>query len=94
MTRISRALLVLAGATVLSASAMALTITNVGTTPQELTIKVDDEVAKVILQPNESRDHLCAAPKGCVISHVSGDEFPLKGNEDVEVDDSGLSIPE
>lgn len=84
----------LAGTFVLSSTAMALTITNRGTTPQEVTVKVGDGVETIILQPNETRDDLCAAPAGCVMSHASGDEFPLKGNEEVEVDETGLSIPE
>jgi len=29
-----------------------------------------------------------------VLSHASGDEFPLKGTEEVDVDETGLSIPE
>lgn len=82
----------LAGTVVLSSSAMALTITNRATTPQEVTVKVGDGVETIILQPSESRDDLCAS--GCVMSHASGDEFPLKGTEDVEVDETGLSIPE
>lgn len=84
----------LAGALALSSAAMAVTITNTGETAQEITIRIGDMVETVILQPQESRDDLCAAPTGCIMSHASGDEFPLKGNEEVDLTETGLSIPE
>lgn len=84
----------LLGALMLSSAATALTITNRGTTPQEITVRIGDLAETVTLQPNESRKDLCPAPEGCVITHASGDEFPLKGTENVDVDETGLSIPE
>lgn len=88
----SLAAVVLTAAVALYGSASALTITNTGTSEQQVTIKEGDSITTIILKPSEVRNDLCA--KGCVVSHASGDEFPLTGKEELDVDESGLSIPE
>jgi len=88
----SLAVVALAAAVAVSGPVSALTITNVGATEQQLTVKDGESITTIILQPQEVRQDICA--KGCVVSHASGDEFPLTGKEELEVDETGLSIAE